>query len=117
LQDLLGDKDKGSRIAIVIPQSEVDVLLVNSLMKRFKKQYSDYNIYVFTNPEYFELIEDSPYVHKVLRYSKEMENTFSLEGAGQSEGLFSAAFYPHATTQKSVCFTHNGITKHEFTFA
>ncbi len=117
LQDLLGDKDKGSRIAIVIPQSEVDVLLVNSLMKRFKKQYSDYNIYVFTNPEYFELIEDSPYVHKVLRYSKEMENAFSLEGAGQSEGLFSAAFYPHATTQKSVCFTHNGITKHEFTFA
>ncbi len=116
LQDLLGYEDKGSRIAVVIPQSEVDVLLVNSLMKRFKKQYADYNIYVFTNPEYFQLIEDSPYVHKVLRYSKEMENAFSLEGVGQSEGLFSAAFYPHATTQKSVCFTHNGITKHEFSF-
>lgn len=116
LEDLLGDEDKESRIAVIIPQSEVDVLLVNSLMKRFKKQYSKYNIYVFTNPEYFDLIEDSPYVHRVFKYSKEVENVFSLEGVGQSKGLFSAAFYPHTTTQKSVCFTHNGITKHEFSF-
>ena len=116
LEDLLGQQDKDSRIAVVIPESEVDVLLINSLMKRFKKLYSDYNIYIFTKPEYFELIEDSPYVHKVFKYTKEIENIFALEGAGKSEGLFSAAFYPHATTQKSVCFTHNGITKHEFSF-
>ena len=116
LEDLLGNDDKGSRIAVVIPQSEVDVLLVNSLMKRFKKLYSDYNIYVFTSPEYFELIEDSPYVHKTFKYTKEIEASFALEGIGKSEGLFNAAFYPHATTQKSVCFTHNGITRHEFSF-
>lgn len=116
LEDLLGEEDKDQRIAVVIPESEVDVLLINSLMKRFKKLYSDYNIYVFTKPEYFELIEDSPHVHKVFKYSQEIENAFSLEGIGKSKGLFNAAFYPHATTQKSVCFMHNGITKHEFSF-
>jgi glycosyltransferase involved in cell wall biosynthesis len=116
LEDLLGKEDKGFRIAVVVPHSEVDVLLINSLMKRFKKLYSKYNIYFFTNPQYFDLIEDSPYVFKILKYTKDIENCLSLEGVGKSEGLFEAAFYPHTTTQKSVCFTHNGITKHEFSF-
>ena len=116
LEDLLSKKDKGFRIAVIVPQSEVDVLLVNSLMKRFKKLYSDYNIYFFTKPEYFEFIEDSPYVFKILKYSEDIENCLDLEGIGNSEGVFAAAFYPHATTQKTVSFTHNGITKHEFSF-
>lgn len=116
LEDLLGEEDSGSRIAVILPQSAVDVLLVNSLMKRFKKLYSDYNIYFFTSPEYFEFIEDSPYVFKILKYDKEIENCLLLEGTGESKGLFEAAFYPHTTTQKSVSFTHNGITKHEFSF-
>ena len=116
LEDLLGEEDIGSRIAVILPQSEVDVLLVNSLMKRFKKLYSDYNIYFFTSPEYFEFIEDSPYVFKILKYNKEIENCLLLEGTGEYKGLFEAAFYPHTTTQKSVSFTHNGITKHEFSF-
>jgi hypothetical protein len=55
-------------------------------------------------------------VHKTFKYTKEIEASFALEGIGKSEGLFNAAFYPHATTQKSVCFTHNGITRHEFSF-
>jgi hypothetical protein len=85
-------------------------------MKRLKKLYSDYNIYFFTKPEYFEFIEDSPYIFKILKYSEDIENCLDLEGVGNSEGVFAAAFYPHATTQKTVSFTHNGITKHEFSF-
>ena len=114
LEDLLGDEDEGKRIAVVIPQSEVDVLFVNSLMKRFKKLYSKYNIYVFTKPEYYEFIEDSPYVHRVMQYDEGLENCLSLEGVGRSNGLFEAAFYPHATTQKLICYSHNGLAKHQF---
>ena len=114
LSDLLGDEDRGWRIAVVIPQSEVDVLLVNSLMKKFKSLYKGYNIYVFTKPEYFELIEDNKCVHKLMKYTPEIENCLALEGVGKSDGLFNAAFYPHATTQKSVCYSHNGISKNQF---
>ena len=114
LSDLLGDDDKGQRIAVVIPQSEVDILLVNSLMKKFKSLYKGHNIYVFTKPEYFELIEDNKYVHKLMKHTPEIENCLALEGVGKSDGLFNAAFYPHATTQKSVCYSHNGISKNQF---
>lgn len=114
LSDLLGDEDSDRRIAVVIPQSEVDILLVNSLMKKFKSLYKGYNIYVFTKPEYFELIEDNKYVHKLMKYTPEIENCLALEGVGKSDGLFNAAFYPHATTQKSVCYSHNGISKNQF---
>jgi len=114
LQDILGNKNKNSRIAVVIPQSEVDVLLVNSLMKRFKNLYKEFDIYVFTKIEYFDFIEDNPYVCKTLPYDQALENQLSLEGIGKKEGLFKAVFYPHSTTQKSISYLHNGITKHEF---
>ena len=114
LEEVLGNDDEGNRIAVVIPQSEIDVLFVNSLMKRFKRLYPNHNIYVFTQLEYFPFIEDSPYVYKVLQYSQGLENSFSLEGIGKNKGLFEAAFYPHATTQKFICYSHNGISKHQF---
>ena len=86
LEDLLDD-DEGERIAIVIPESETDVLLVNSLLGQLKKNYKQYNIYIFTKPEYFDFVEDNPSVHKILPYKKELDNTFSLEGRGGDNGL------------------------------
>ena len=114
LSDILGEKDKGKRIAVVIPQTETDVLLINSLMKNLKKQYKKYNIYIFTKPEYFSFIDDNPYVHKILPYSPVMENTFMMEGVGDCEGLFEMVFYPHTTTQKQVSYVHNGLDKPQF---
>ncbi len=114
LSELLSDEDKGKRIAVVIPQSESDVLLINSLMKNLKKQYKDYNIYVFTQPQYYGCIDDNPHVHKILPYSPTLENSLMMEGAGDHEGLFEIAFYPHATTQKSLSYIHNGLSKHQF---
>jgi glycosyltransferase involved in cell wall biosynthesis len=114
LSDILGEKDKGKRIAVVIPQTETDVLLVNSLIKNLKKQYKNYNIYIFTNPQYFPFIDDNPYVHRVIAYSPVVENSFVMEGAGDHEGLFEMVFYPNTTTQKNISFIHNGLNKHQF---
>jgi glycosyltransferase involved in cell wall biosynthesis len=113
-EDLLGKQDKGKRIAVIIPQSDTDVLLINSLMKNLKKQYPLYNIYVFTRREYFSLIEDSPFVFKVMEYSESLENVLILEGGGEHKGYFEMAFYPHTTTQKNICYLHNGLNKHQF---
>ena len=114
LLDLLSEDDKGKRVAIVIPESDTDVFLINSLINNFKKQYKDYNIYFFTKPEYFEYIEDHPHIHKCLPYSPLLENCLSLEGFGQHEGLFEMVFYPNTTTQKSASYIHNGLNTHQF---
>lgn len=114
LAAMLGDKDKGKRIAVVIPRSETDVLLVNSLLKNLKKQYKKYNIYVFTEPQYFSCIDDNPYVYKILPYSTILENPLMMEGVGEHEGVFEMTFYPHTTTQKNISYIHNGLDKHQF---
>ena len=106
--------DNNKKIAVIIPQSETDVLLINSLMKNLKKQYSDHNIYIFTKEEYFPYIEDNPYIYKYFQYSEILENTIFLEGCGDHKGFFEMAFYPHTTTQKSICYIHNGKNKNQF---
>lgn len=111
---LFSKEDEGKRIAVVIPQSETDLLLINSLIKNLKKQYPKYNIYIFTNPKYFEYIEDNPFIYKCLPYSPILENPFMMEGVGDSNGFFELAFYPHTTTQKNNCYIHNGLTKNQF---
>ena len=113
LKDLLGD-DEGRRIAVIIPESETDVLLVNSLLGQLKNNYKQYNIYIFTKVEYFDFIEDNPNVHKILPYKKELDDTFSLEGRGREKGMFEMVFYPSVTTQKNPCYIHNGLSKNQF---
>ena len=114
LSEMLGDEDKGKRIAVVIPQSETDVLLINSLLKNLKKQYKKYNLYIFTQPQYFPYIDDNPHIHKLIPYSPSIENPLLMEGAGDHEGLFEIVFYPHTTTQKNMSYIHNALDKHQF---
>lgn len=111
---LFSNEDDGKRIAVVIPQSETDVFLINSLIKNLKKQYTKHNIYIFTNPQYFEYIEDNPFLYKCLPYSETLENFTLLEGIRDNKGFFEMAFYPHTTTQKNISYIHNGKNKQQF---
>lgn len=107
-EDMLSTNDKGKRVAIVAPKSATDLLFINSLVRNLQKKHKDNNIYVFTKPEYFEYIEDNPNVYKCLPYSPAIDNPISLEGFGEHEGFFEAAYYPCTTTQTVPCYIHNG---------
>jgi DNA-directed RNA polymerase subunit RPC12/RpoP len=107
-EDLLDKEDNGRRIAVVIPQSEQDVFLVNSLIGNLKKTYPNHNLYFITKPEYFELIEDHPDIHKIIPFQEGVDSLFLLEGRGTHKGYFEIAFLPHATTQKFFSYQHNG---------
>jgi len=105
------DTDKS--IAIVIPGSAQDVLHINSLIDNFKDLYQEYSIYVFTQPQYFEYIEDHPSVYKVLNYDQSIDDPYLLEGKGAHKGYFDMAFFPHHQTQRLNDYNHNQIDKNK----
>ncbi len=112
--DMLDADDKGKRIAVVIPQSETDVLMINALAKNLKKLYPQHNIYVLTPPQYFEYIEDNPFIHKCIPYADSINNPFILEGIGNHEGYFDMAFFPTFSSQTNFSYIHNGKDKTQF---
>lgn len=110
-EDLLGDEGPEGRVAVVMPQSAGDVLMVNSLMENLKKIYPDHNIYFITKKQFFPLIEDNPYIFKTIEYQKELDNLMVLEGKDSFNGFFEVAYLPHVGTQKIISYTHNGKDK------
>jgi len=108
LDSLLSGDDPSLRLAIVLPGSAVDVFMINSFISNLKDTYKNKDIYVFTQPKFFDLIEDNPDVHKVLPYSEQIDSCLFLEGEGSRPGYFSIAFFPTISTQKVLSYTHNG---------
>ena len=110
----LDDSDEGKRILYVMPQNERDVFLSTSLFKSIKDSYPEYNLYVATSEPFMTILDGNEYVHKVIKYSEKMDNSFWLEGRGTHKGFFEIAFLPHLNTQKNVTYTHNGKDKINF---
>jgi len=71
-------------------------------------------LYIFTQPQFYPFIDDNPAVYKLLPYNPIIENQLTMEGVSDHEGFFEMVFYPHATTQKSLSYLHNGVNKHQF---
>ena len=113
-EDLLDKTDKGKRILYVMPESIGDIFMSTALFKNIKSQYPNHNIYVATKPEYFEILEGNPYIHKVIQYYPQMDQILWLEGQGDHEGYFEIAFLPHIGTQRFLDYLHNGKTKIQF---
>ena len=114
LESLLDDEKQEDRIAVVMPESAGDVLIINSLMGNLKKLYPEKRIYVFTKQEYFHMIDDNPAVHKVLPFQNGIDNLLLLEGRAEHKGFFEIAFLPNIGTQKYLNYLHNGKDKTQF---
>jgi glycosyltransferase involved in cell wall biosynthesis len=108
------DGDQDSRLAVVIPQSAGDVLMINSLMGNLKSLYPAHDIYVLSQAAFHPLIEDNPDVYKVLHYQEGIDDLLALEGRGSHKGYFDLAFLPHVGTQKIFNYQHNGKDKTQF---
>jgi hypothetical protein len=113
-EDLLDKNDSGKRVIYVIPESEEDVFLSTSLFKSIKESYPDHNLYVATKPEYFEILNGNPYIHKVLQYIPQMDNILWLEGQGDHKGFFEIAFLPYIGSQRILDYLHNGKTNIQY---
>jgi glycosyltransferase involved in cell wall biosynthesis len=111
LEDLLDD---GERIAILMPESAGDILWLNSLIENTKKLYQNFDIYVFCKPQFFDYIEDNPFVHKVLEYKQQYESPHFLEGKSGMKKYFDICFMPHLLTQRFDNYHHNCLDKNTF---
>ena len=109
-EELLDKDDDGKRLLYVMPESIGDVFLSTSLFKSIKEQYPSYNLYVATKPEYFDILEANPYVHKVIQYISQMDSLTWLEGISTHKGCFELAFLPYSQTQRFLTYLHNGKT-------
>jgi glycosyltransferase involved in cell wall biosynthesis len=113
LEDLLDGK-KQDRIAVVLPESAGDVLMCNSLLSNLKKLYPKKDIYFFTNPMFFPMVNANPAIHKLIPYKEGLDNLLLLEGQGKHSGYFDMAFLPHVGCQRILNYLHNGKQQHQF---
>ena len=107
IEDFLDEDDKGKRMAYIMPESAVDVFLSTSLLKSLKSKYPEYNLYFVTKPQYYHILDGNEYIHKVIPYNSQFDNTIHLEGVASHEGFFEIAFTPYLTTQQRVANDHN----------
>ena len=107
IEDFLDEDDKGKRLAYVMPDSAVDVFLSTSLLKSIKTKYPEYNLYFVTKPEHYHILDGNEYIHKVIPYNPQFDNTIYLEGSSSSDGYFEIAFTPYLTTQRLNNYVHN----------
>ena len=114
IEDLLGDEGPKKRILVTMPESAGDVLMVNSLIENIKETYPDKNIYVSTKNEFHSMINDNPFVYKIIPYSTKFDDSLFLEGFGKESGFFEIAFLAHIPTQRKIQYIHNGSDKIQF---
>tara|TARA_Y100000593_G_C4319358_1_gene342876 strand:+ start:1699 stop:3627 length:1929 start_codon:yes stop_codon:yes gene_type:complete len=104
-------EDEGKKVLYVMPQSQQDVFMSTGLFKSIKELYPDFNLYVATKPEFFEILDGNPHVHKVLPYDEKMDQLYSLQGIGDHQGYFDIVFLPYFNTQRNPTYSHNGLDK------
>lgn len=113
-KEILDKDDEGNRLLFSMPQSIGDIYMCTSLLKNIKELYPKYNIYFATKPEYFEILEGNPYIHKVIPYSPSLDSLPAMEGQGNHKGFFEIAFLPFIGTQRMLNYIHNGKDKIQF---
>lgn len=111
--DALDKDDEGKRILFCMPESGGDIFLCTSLLPSIKRLYPDWNIYFACKPQFFEILDGNPFIHKKLVFHPFMENLISMEGHKGHNGYFNIVFLPNIGTQKILDYLHNGIDKIE----
>lgn len=99
------DKTTGRKRALyVIKESNGDCLFSTQLFESFHQEYPNHDLYVATQPKFFQVFEGNPHIFKLLPYMDIMEQEMIMGGAGQSDEntYFSVYFHPGILTQRQL---------------
>jgi len=114
LKEIVELSRPNKRIAYVMPEHEEDVFLSLSVVNSLKKLYPEYDIYFFTLPKHFQLVDECAAIYKVCEFFPEMDDCFYFEGKSDEEGLFEMAFLPWLETKRALNYTRHGKDKLQF---
>jgi glycosyltransferase involved in cell wall biosynthesis len=98
--ELIDRKSGKKRALCVIRESIGDCIILTQLFESFHQQYPEHDLYVATQPQYFEVFAGNPHVKAVIPYLAPMENELQMTGTGQEEGYFDVYFHPAIPTQR-----------------
>ena len=109
-KELEGDDSK--KILFGMPESAGDVFLSTSLLRSMQDTYPGYNIYVATREEYVMLLDENPYVYKILLWQDCMVAQAIMMGSASWKGFFNVFFTPFINTQTEYMnYIRNGEDK------
>lgn len=100
------------RIAYIQPDSCEEIIIASSLLFSIQKLYPDYQIYFFTKPEHFDLINSHPCVYKVLHYQSKMDDPLYFEGRGDKPKFFDIVYAPYLSIRNN--FLRNSLDKIDY---
>mgnify|MGYP001212697501 CR=1 FL=1 len=112
-EDFLSEEKKEERVAVLIDGGEENALCINMLLEGLQEQHPSDKIYVISPPDLFDLIEDNPYVHRMIPFTDSMKNIKFLEGSGSHKGFFKVAYIPDSNESYGILY-HNGHHRNEF---
>jgi hypothetical protein len=103
-----------TRVLFVVPESAGDIFLSTALLRSIKEMYDPCDVYFSCKKQYFEILNENPYLHKVIDYSPIMDSQLMMEGLGDWPGLFDISIFVTAFTQKFNNWVNNGKGKVAF---
>lgn len=104
---LLDRQNGKKRGLIVIKESIGDCVVMTQLFESFHEQYPDTDLYIATDPKYFEIFDGNPHVKKCVPYMPHMENELHMIGAGQKDGFFDIYMHPAIGSQRVLAYISN----------
>lgn len=109
LKDLLDDNGR-KRFLVVMKESTGDNIYLTCLLGSLAKTYPDHDVYVACDPQYAEIYDGNPNVHKVIPYMPQMESELEMTGYGKVKGLFDAYCMPAAACQRHLNYVSRDKT-------
>jgi len=110
LEDFIQDNEK-KKIVYVMPQSIGDCVISLTIIKELSKIYpsKDWDLYVCTKPENFEIFKPFGYIKNLIPYCSEMNDFRIWEGDDKNDGVVDIALMPFLATQEAGSYIHNGL--------
>jgi len=101
---------KKPRLLLILPESAGDIFLSTSLLPSLKEGYPDYDIYYACNEQYFDILKNNPYIHKVILFKNIMKDQLWMEGTSTWPGLFDISIFISGYTQIISNYLNNART-------
>lgn len=111
------DNTGRKRGLFVIKESIGDVAICTALFKDFHHQNPNTDLYVATDPKYFEVLAGNEHVHKLIPYLAQMSNELMMIGQGKNNRFFDVYYQPAIQTQAVLGYLGRGEPAFDLSFS